>query len=399
MADEIIIDLAMPNFLWSGRTASGEEGVEEVNAETALEARRMLEARGWTELRQHTSEVHDFARRQMRESNPSMEQAKSTPKESLQYHEGTAPGLWGSWLKSLQESALLILLLVGGLVWVIFYRGTSGHGIKIGFFAVSLVVLIFLQPVLHWWFQRSKRLFVKLHTARTWRRWDEVLRCLDELSQAQRTTKIGIGDFEMARYRALAFAGLGRLDEALTVYCAAAEKAQAPAWLGHSFQAGIHVIARQYDKALECYRVALTEAPDKSTVCLDLGMLLVQRFNLPGEARQFLAQAETAQLSELARVYLPYLRGAIAFREKDFATVDKNIREALAGFEKQAANKYYIFEASILTCKGYLAVSSAALGRSDQARRYFAESEPYLTVIGLDALVAQYHVFLKNTEK
>jgi hypothetical protein len=138
------------------------------------------------------------------------------------------------------------------------------------------------------------------------------------------------------------------------------------------------------------HRQALAEAPEKPVTALDLGMFLVQRFNSPAEAKQLLARAEKGQLSELERVYVPYLRGVIAFRERDYATMDKNIRAALAEFEKRAAKKFYIFEGSLLTCKGYLAVASAALGRKDQARRYFAQSKEYLRLIELNGLLTEY---------
>ena len=49
-----------------------------------------------------------------------------------------------------------------------------------------------------------------------------------------------------------------------------------------------------------------------------------------------MAEVEKAQLTELERIHLPCLRGAIAFREKDYAVVDKNMREALAGADSPA---------------------------------------------------------------
>jgi len=399
---EIIIDLAMPTFLWSGRTPSGQEEAEEVSAETAMEARKILEARGWTGLRQHTTEVHDFARRQRQESVGAENCPKLAPKEALQYHQGTAPGFWSLWFKSLRESTMTILLLVAVMVVMLLYdhhgHRVPGYPFFIRLSAILLACVIFMYPLFHWWFHRTKRLFQRLHTARVWHRWDEVLLCLDQLAKHQRTAKNGIGDFEMARYRALALSGLGRLDEALAGYCAAAEKAKTPPWLFHTFQAGIYVTAKQYDQALACYRLALEAAADKSTVCLDLGTFLVQRFNRPEEARQLLAQAETAQLSELARVHVLSLRGIIAFRDKDFAAMNQHLRAALAGFEKHAAARPYIFEPSLLTCKGYLAVSCAALGRLDEARRYFAESKDYLAIIDFNELITEYLTLIGNSK-
>lgn len=383
----------MPKFLWSGRAPSGAEEVDEIEAETAMEARRVLEARGWSELRQHTTELQDFVTRQIRKTPVTIEAQKLTPKERLQYYEGTAPGLWRNWIKNTGESAGVILTLTACLALIAFDRRIPGKGMQMGVILSLLAVAVFLYPALRWWFRQTKRVFVKLHRAKTWHRWDEVLRCLDKLSKAERATKIGIGDFGKARYRATALAGLGLLDEAMACYSAGAEKTKTPPSVFHLFQAGLYTVARQYDKALECHRLAFEEATDKSLAGLSLGMFLVQRFNCPQEARLLLAQAETAQLSELERIYVPYLRGVIAYREKDFAAMDKNIREAFAAFEKKASTQFYIFEASLLTCKGYLAVSSAALGRKAEARRYYEQSKQYITLIEFNDLVAEYQTF------
>lgn len=386
----------MPTFLWSGKTASGEDVVERVEAGTAEDARKLLEARGWTDLRQHTTEIHDFVSRQAtRASDPDLK-PNLTPKQELAYLQGTAPGFWANWFNSIRESGTTLLMLCLCLGLAIYHQRTFGNIIAITLLVFALAVLVLIYPVFHRWFGKTKDAFVKLHTARNWRRWNEVLGYLEALEKAQSLTKIGIGEAEKARYRALALAGLGRLDEAVASFTAAAEKANMPKWLFHSHLAGVYTSAKQYDKGLECYRQALEAAADKSSVCLDLGVYLVQRFNCPDEARQLLAAAEASQLPELARCYLPYLRGSIALRENDFAAVDLNLREALARFEKHAANKFYIFEPSLLICKGYLAISCAALGKKDEARKYFAESGKYLSTICLDGMVKQYETLMQG---
>jgi tetratricopeptide (TPR) repeat protein len=379
--------LFMPSYLWSGKAPSGRDEVERVSAETPEAAREILEARGWTDLRQHTTEIHDFVQQQVRAATDPDFHAQLTPKEDLAYLHGKGPGLWQNWLKSLREANMSILFLAICSAVAVYYRARW----EIAIFGGLLLVVVFLFPALHLWFGRTKNLFRELHTARNWRRWDEVLALLARLERAGKSTKIGIGDSSMARYRALALAGLGRLDEAVHCFQAAADQAKMPQWMFQTHLAGIYSAAKQYDKAVECHRLALGEASDKSVVWIDLGVLLVQRFDCPDEARQLLAQAEAAQLSEQARNWLPYLRGAIAFRENDFAAADKLMRQALAGFEKAPPNKHYIFEPVILISKGYLAISSAALGQRDRARKYHAESAEYLAAIGLDELLERYH--------
>src|SRR5450756_424344 len=377
----------MPTFLWTGKTASGQEEAERIIADTPEAARKVLEERGWTDLRQHTTEIHEFAKQQVEAASNPDRRPNLTPKQELAFLKGTAPGIWRNWLNSLRESGSTILILCACIAWAAYRQRPV-------FFVTSsvlLAVVVFLFPALHLWFSRTKNAFHKLHSARNWRRWDEVLKCLDRMQNAQNSTKIGIGEAEMARYRALALAGLGRLDEAVNGFGEAAEKSNMPRWLFHVHMATIYSTAKQYDRGLEMYRLALEEATDKSVVWIDMGIFLVERLHRADEAKQLLAQAEAVQLSELARNYLPNLRGKIAYREKDYATAERHMRETLTGYQKQPPQKYYIFEPAILICKGYLAASCAAQGKKDEARNFFAESGKYLSIICLDELVTQYH--------
>ena len=388
----------MPTFLWSGRAASGKEEAAEITAETPLEARKILERRGWTDLRQHTNEISDFISRQSQDSESDDDLPPHTPKERLQYHEGTAPGFLLQWLRSIRQSIFAILLLAVCIFMAAHNRVLSGNRMRIGVYAALLVCIILFSPAFFWWFGRTKRLFVQLCTARNWHRWKEVLQCLDKLAVSKRQTSVGINDYSIARYRALAMAGLGRLEEAIIDYDTAAQYANTPSWFSHVTRASIYVAARQYDSALECYRAALEEAPDKPTVCLDAAMFLVSRFNHYAEAKELLARAENSQLSELERTHVPFVRGIIAFRQRNYEGMDKNLREALARFERHAVNKFHIFEPALLTCKGYLAVSCAALVRKQEARRCFAQSAKYMRLIDMNHVLAEYEIQMGRTE-
>ena len=55
----------MPTYLWTGKTASGQEEAERIDADSPEVARKVLEERGWTDLRQHTMEIHEFAKEQV----------------------------------------------------------------------------------------------------------------------------------------------------------------------------------------------------------------------------------------------------------------------------------------------------------------------------------------------
>ena len=376
----------MPTYLWSGKTPDGREEVERIEADTPEAARAELAARGWTELRQHTSEIEEyFGRQTQAESNPEFD-VPLTAQESLAYHQGDYPGFWGQWWESAKESLPTKLAMLGLAIFG-FYKERYVLGIG---FTLAFLVFLFLFPVIHWWFSRTMVLFRKLHTARNWRRWDDVFRLVDQVEAAGKAIKIAVPEVARAHYRALAKAGKGDVASAVADFTEAARSHQMPEWLMHAQIHSIYNVAGCYEEALQEHRLAEQVATDKSIVWIDLANYLVNRFNQPVEARKYLALAEGAQLTELARGYLPTVRGSIAYRENDFVALEKHMREAIAGMLKKPKNLYYTIEPIILQSQGYLAVSLAAQGKYAEAKPLFEAAAAYLKVVRMDHLVAHY---------
>src|SRR5438105_12157841 len=309
----------MPSYLWSGKDSSGREQVERIEAANAEAARTRLLDQGWTNLQLHSSEIQDFVKQGIHAASGPDHIQQLTPKEQLAHLKGNAPGFWANWWKTSRESATTLLILAGALAWAI-YRQNLWSTIILG---ALLFGLLLLFPALHFWFGKTSELYQKLHKARNWRNWDEVLGCLEELRKTQISRKIGIGDAEMARYYALALAGKGKLAEVVEYFSAAAQSANMPKWLFYSHLASLHLVAERYDDMLDCYRRALEHATDKGIVFIDYAASLVQRFNRPVEARELLAKAESSQLPSLAKGHLSALHGVIAFREGNFAEATK----------------------------------------------------------------------------
>jgi hypothetical protein len=151
---EINIDLAMPAFLWSGKTPVGREAVEQVNAESPIESRKILEARGWTVLRQLTTEVDD------------------SPTESPQFQQGTVPGFWSGWFAELRRSPGFFILMVIFLIVAIHQERTQlertspGSEIWICWVSFMLAVGVFAYPVSYWRERRRKRRIVEQEEAK-----------------------------------------------------------------------------------------------------------------------------------------------------------------------------------------------------------------------------------------
>lgn len=134
-------------FLWSGKTTLGREALEEVYAETPDEARKILEARGWTELRQLSTEIDD--------------DSPGSPAERQQFQQGAVPGFWRGWFAQFRKSPGFYILLLIFLILGI--RGERkqlerdpGIEVWIGWVALLLGVGVFWYPA-SYWFRRWKR--------------------------------------------------------------------------------------------------------------------------------------------------------------------------------------------------------------------------------------------------
>ncbi len=377
----------MPSYLWTGKDASGNELTDRVTAPSVEESKAILEGRGWHDLKVHNSgDIQDFVKQQIDSASDPDYRASLTPREDLTFIKGTAPGFWARWVNSFKESAKTILLLAGLFAWSVYRQRLWGIIVCGGL----LFAIMFLYPVLHIWFSKTSDLFRKLHSARNWRRWDEVLGYLEDLKKAQLSRKMGIGAAEMARYRALAYAGKGRLGEAIEVFNKAAEAANMPGWLRFCHLSSIQVVAEKYEQALDCYRQALEQPGDKSVVYIDYAALLVQRFNQPAEARELLEKAEATPLPEQSKSHVSAIRGVIAYREGNFVEADQLLSEALTKWRQVPSHRTYIYEPSVLLAEGQLAAINAALGRKDKARAYFSKAGKYLEVIRMDDLLSDY---------
>ncbi len=376
----------MPKYLWAGKSPAGAQSAERVEADDAEQAKAILEAQGWTNLELHKSEIAEFVEKgAAAASNPDYK-VNLTPEQELKFQKGENPRFLGQWWNNIVEAKGTIGFTALLLAWSIYRHRLWGTII----FSVILFALLFLFPVLHLWFVAPMKAYQKMHSARTWWRWAEVLQCLDELKRAQGRTKIGIGRADLARYWGLALVGTGLVEQGIAIFTKEAEEAQMPEWMKVSHLAVMYNVAQQFDKALECRRQAVAVSNGDVNASIDLANYLVDPLNFPDEAKALLAKIETKTVPAIGRPYIPLIKGLIAWREGHFKSADSLLRESLRGTEQNANNRYYIFESSILIGKGRLAVVNAALGNKAEAQKFFAESEAYLSTTKRNDLIAEY---------
>lgn len=383
----------MPTYLWSGKNPSGEESAERVEAPNVEEAKATLEGRGWTQLQLHTGEMANYIHKSMAKVTPTEYQPQLTPKEELQFHKGEQPGFWQRWMTSVVDAKGTIGFCAVLLAWSIYRQQTVG----IVIIGALLLVVVFLFPVIHVWFAAPSKLFIRLNTARTWWRWQEVLQCIDQLNKAHKRTKIGMGRAEVARYWSLALAGTGQVEQGMKLFSEEAAASNMPEWLRLSHIGTMYNVAQQFDKALEYRRQSFVASNEDSIACIDLASYLLDPFEFVEEAKVLLSKVEGKTLAAIVIPAVTRLRGMIAYREKDFVSADRLFRESLAGVLQNAKNRYHVFESSILLLNAKLAIINAALGNRVEAQRFFKGACAYLVATKRQDLISAYHGYLKGS--
>ena len=362
----------MHSFLWSGRDGEGNERSERVDAENAQQAKAILASRGWTNLELVFDEICDAARQQLPPLPEDWDAPQENPDTEAARWKGWSPSFAREWMKAVFEAKGSIALF--GLILAFGLFGQRRWPIIVGVAGLLFVVLLF--PAISVFYSQTSRNYAKLNKAKVWGRWREVLTCIERLKRSHRLTRLGVGDVEIARNRALALANLGRLDEALREFARFEKDASVPQWLYLSFLAGIYDGAREFKKALELRRQVATEKPDASAVWIDIAYSLVRGLNRPTEAREALARAEALEITGLAKPYLFFLRGIILWREGKHSESEKQLEQALVDFEPM--KHHDLVEGLVLFTKSYLCVVYGELGNLSRARAVFGEVESFL---------------------
>jgi tetratricopeptide (TPR) repeat protein len=355
----------MHSFLWTGKDEHGNEKRDIIHAENAEASRAILTARGWTELRLLRDEVGDAARGLVVGPHRAAieQQRKSSPGR---------PRYLASWGDSLLRLKWILLVQVLLLVIALYQE----HWIAVVVSSSLLAVTILLFPAIAWYYRRGSREFARLNEARLWGRWPEVLKSVERLRHVRNRTRIGLNDWELARIRAVAMAGMGRLDEGLREFKSYENSSVVPRWMYLSLLANVYSAANQHEKALELHEQAVAEKSDNATLWIGLAGAYVRRLDRPADARVALARAEALPQTELGAAYMDFTRGLIAWREGNLEEARTRIESALKALQAQPRKRLMV--GTMLLMQSHLAAVLAAIGNTDVARKFFAKNKPYL---------------------
>jgi tetratricopeptide (TPR) repeat protein len=361
----------MPIYLWSGKDKHGNPIAQRLETQSAAEAKQLLVERGYTDLELHTEEIAQEVHQQM-----GGKVHEFSAEEELKFRQGSRKTWPRIIVKIFKESRQLFTIVVLLCSLFAYLRQPLGFAICLG------IGLWFFGYCL--WVSLPGYLFSKLNEATEWHRWKQVLQIVTRIQCVNQLNLVKLPDSALARYRAAALAGLGRLEEGVTEYQKYENTPGLPRWLFLGLIAGIYDVAHDYDRALNCNRQSLCEK-HSAAMALDLAWRLIYRKQDVIGARQAMAEADKSEPSVLGKPFLKRCTGLIAYEERDYTTAQRDLEESLRLFRTHIDKPFVV--GNIRLTQGLLCLCHAKLGDQPTAKRHFAECKEFLKAIGEDELL------------
>jgi tetratricopeptide (TPR) repeat protein len=377
----------MPTYVWTAKDKSGRSVVKEVAHSTVQCARDVLLAEGCTELKLIGDEVVDAAVAGFTDKCTVFgEEIKVTAEARVKHMAAPPTSVWRVLGQGLGQSKTLVLLAVL-LAGYQLYRGQTS--------SVALTVFALLSWIAFITYAGLPGVYYgKLHKAADWYRWTEVLQTVGTLKKLRRFHFIKVPVTELLRYRAAALAGLGDLGTALDEYRQCENRPGCPSWLYKAHVAGLHDLAKRHDKALEYTLQSLRENPIPA-LYLDLANRLLRYKRDPIRAREALAEAEKATLTEIAKPFHLRCRGILAYLEGDWGAAKRELEASLGIMLRTLQQPYR--DGHISIARSYLCCVLVELGDRAAAQQCLDQAKAYLVATREDDLLAECQKALAST--
>lgn len=262
----------MPEFIFRARGPTGERLADRVAAATLGEARQVLEARGYRDIRFHSHDnAADVARMAAADTGvPPAEPGEWTAADEIQAQRRRGAGrqLWWAFTKHFIIFSLLVRWNLhayrdgppyGGLDWL-------------GFVATPLYAVVFVFQVL------PMTIFTQLLEASVWHDWRKQARWIALARALRWVKKTGIPENELVFREAYALAAQGNLSGALQHAEQLRGHPDIAEYLYLTRVSSIHEYAGDYTGQLRCVERAAALQPETTDVWIDLATVRLRRF-------------------------------------------------------------------------------------------------------------------------
>jgi tetratricopeptide (TPR) repeat protein len=373
----------MPIYLWTAKDRMGKSVVRELKAATIEESKAILIAEGCSDLELKEDEIMTAAIESC-EQKVFGEEVQITAEDRLKHRNQPPVTILRAVAQSLIREKGLYLVLIPVLGYAILRKN-----LWLGIVPIILILawLGFLA-----WLTLPGILYAKLNQAKDWHRWNEVLNFVRKLEFISQNNIVKIPPLELARCRAQAFTGLGRLSEGLALMQMHEHAPGLPSWLYKAHLAGLYDLARQHEKATEYTRAALQETPTPA-LYLDLANRLLRYQKDTAGGRSALAEAEKGTLTDIAEPFRRRVRGILAYLEGNYDSARLELEAALRMLQKTPHQPFR--DGNIAVLKAYLCCVLAKLGDLDGARKCFSDAKEYLVATGEKELLEECKSALK----
>ena len=365
----------MPKYLISGVDQTGNKMTKVIEANSGREAVAMMTSEGYAEITLHT----DDASAAVLSSWKSEKSKKTSPADILKIRNMSQRQFLFYRVYRLYKRGWLSILIA---FLILSYQCFVTH--VLGVIGI-IAIFVLLLPVLFVFvtaFAGPSQKFRRMIDAYAWGRWQEVLDLIP-------TLRGKVPEFELDARRAVALAGLGRLDEGLALIARHVNSAETPRWVYLARLAEVFSVAKQYDQSLTCHRMAYECDPENPLVQLGLAIALLKDEIDTPEARQLIEKAEQQTLSDMELMLFPYFKGLLALNENRFQQAEPLFLKAINKLQPLVPASPY-FGLIVDLNRAYLAIAYARMGEKEKAERQFQLALPRLNALKSTRIIERY---------
>ncbi|WP_417392265.1 hypothetical protein [Gimesia sp.] len=369
----------MPDYFYTATNRSGKRRTECIQAASAQDALRALQADEYQEIVLHTDDLA-AAITEMMARKVSTDKGPISAADMVALRNMGTGGLFLMTLKKLYQRMFWIFLLGSIFIWML----NQGTDRLASAFVAILAPLIVLPPViaLLTTFLTPTRKYNRMLEDLCWGRWNEVLKRIPRLRKK-------LPPLEIATRKASALSGLGRWEEALAEMEPFSDATKVPHWVYLTRLAEVAEYDNQMERALE-YRVQAYEAdPGNAPLILGYANTLLKLDQDLGRAEELIEELEQQQLSDQLENVFPLAKGLLELNRENFQPAIIQFNEAEQRLKPFVRNQPY---SRLYTdiARAYKAIALAELGETQAAEALYQSALPRLQALNAKRTIERY---------